>query len=95
MKQFFKTFFASALGALFAIFVIYILTCIVIASILAIYSVSSSNKKEDSPILKIELSGVIAERESHEPLFMKFFNYGQKKQGLFSKASICCPLPPP
>jgi protease-4 len=82
MKQFLKTFFASALGTSFAIFSSFILIFILIASFITIFSVSESNKKIDSPILKIELSGLIEERENNDPLFIKFFNYGGKKQGL-------------
>ncbi len=80
MKQFFKFFFASALGTFFALG---LLSFLYIFLILALLFVSSDTKKNtDSPILKINISGIIAERESYDPLSMAFFNFGIKKQGL-------------
>ena len=77
MKTFLKLFLASALGTVFAGGVLLIL------SISAIISLSSSSKPPaDSPILKIDLSGIISERESYNPLYATILNLGLKTQGL-------------
>jgi protease-4 len=78
MKQFFKYFFASALGAFFALTLIIAMSLILISGIL----LSESTKKNDSPILKINLSGIISEKESYDPLSLAFFKFGIKQQGL-------------
>jgi len=78
MKQFFKYFFASALGTFFA-FTLVIFSSIVFASIILL---SESSQKSDSPILRINLSGIISEKESFDPLSLAFFKFGIKQQGL-------------
>jgi len=77
MKTFLKLFLASALGTVFAG------GALLILSISAIISLSSSSKPPaDSPILKIDLSGIISERESYNPLYATILNLGLKTQGL-------------
>jgi protease-4 len=78
MKQFFKYFFASALGTFCAFALIIIMS---IASISAML-LADSAQKNDSPILKINLSGIISEKESFDPLSLAFFKFGIKQQGL-------------
>jgi len=81
MKSFFKTFLASALGTIFA-FSFLSLMSIFLLSIIIFFADSSKKKPEDSPILKINLSGVIAEREFYDPFNWLFFKGGTKNQGL-------------
>jgi len=81
MKQFFKFFFASALGTAFAASVLVFLFFTFI-SLIVLFSGSSVKKPVDSPVLRIDLSGIITERENYDPLSMAFFNFGIKKQGL-------------
>jgi Periplasmic serine proteases (ClpP class) len=78
MKQFFKYFFASALGT-FSAFVLVIFLSIISISVILL---SESTQKNDSPILKINLSGIISEKESYDPLSLAFFKFGIKQQGL-------------
>ena len=80
MKQFFKFFFASALGTFFALGLLFFLSTVFIVALLI--AGSDTKKSIDSPILKINISGIIAERENYDPLSMAFFNFGIKKQGL-------------
>ncbi|MDR1830045.1 MAG: signal peptide peptidase SppA, partial [Candidatus Fibromonas sp.] len=80
MRQFFKFFFASALGAFFALGLLFFLSTVFIVALLI--AGSDTKKSIDSPILKINISGIIAERENYDPLSMAFFNFGIKKQGL-------------
>ena len=82
MKNFLKTFSASALGTIFA-FVL--LSFLFVFSILSIVFITSSNFKKipaDSPILEINLKGIINEREIYDPLSLAFFNIGLRNQGL-------------
>ena len=79
MKPFLKYFFASALGAIFAASLLFPLSIIFISAIIAL---SSQSKPADSPILKIDLSGIISERENYNPLYATLFNLGLKTQGL-------------
>jgi protease-4 len=83
MKQFFKFFFASALGTVFAACTMAFLFSVLVFAII-IFSTGSNVKKRpaDSSILKIDLTGIISERESYDPLSMGFLNFGIKKQGL-------------
>ncbi len=81
MKQFFKFFFASALGTAFAASILAFLF-VVFISVVLFFSGSGVKKTVDSPILRIDLSGIISERENYDPLSMAFFNFGVKKQGL-------------
>jgi protease-4 len=78
MKQFFKYFFASALGTFFAFALIAILSLVFISVML----LSESTKKNYSPILKINLNGIISEKESFDPMSLAFFKFGIKQQGL-------------
>jgi len=78
MKQFFKFFFASALGAFFAFVLVIVLSVISVSVML----LADSNQKSDSPVLKINLSGIISEKESYDPLTLAFFKFGIKQQGL-------------
>ncbi len=83
MKPFFRLFFASALGTIFALCTVTFLFSVIIFTIMV--SLTSSNIKKkptDSPILKIDLTGIISERESYDPLSMGLFNFGIRKQGL-------------
>jgi len=82
MKNFLKTFSASALGTIFAFA---LLSFIFVISILSVVFFSSSGLKKapvDSPILEINLKGIITERESYDPLSLAFFNIGLRNQGL-------------
>jgi len=82
IKNFIKTFSAAALGTIFA-FVL--LSFFFVISILLVVSFSSSSLKKapvDSPILEINLKGIINERESYDPLSLAFFNIGLRNQGL-------------
>jgi protease-4 len=83
MRNFFKTFFASMLGTVFAISVFFLLL-IFSLSMMAIFMGSGIKKATpDSPILRINLSGVIAEREIYDPFSFAFFNLGGiRTQGL-------------
>jgi len=82
MKDFFKTFLASAMGTIFAFGVISLLAIFFI-SLIALYAGSDFKKKPaDSPVLKINLSGTIAEREFYDPLSLVFSRRGTKSQGL-------------
>ncbi|GBU23698.1 peptidase [Fibrobacteria bacterium R8-3-H12] len=82
MKNFLKTFSASALGTIFAFG---LLSFLFVISILLIVFFSSSGLKKiptDSPILEISLKGIINEREIYDPLSLAFFNIGLRNQGL-------------
>ncbi|MCL2284057.1 MAG: signal peptide peptidase SppA [Fibromonadales bacterium] len=80
MKPFLKFFFASALGTFCAAGLMLLLLTVFI-SLIIIFS-GSGKESANSPILKIDLKGIIAERESKDPLSAIFFNFGIKKQGL-------------
>jgi protease-4 len=82
MKNFFKTFLASALGTIFAFVLLSFIS--VISMLLIVFFTSTGFKKttEDSPILKIDLSGLIMERELYNPLSLVFPSFGIKSQGL-------------
>ena len=79
MKSSIKFFFASALGTVFAAIVLFFVSIVFIS---ALITLSGQSKPVDSPILKIDLSGVIAEREAFNPLYATLFNLGLKTQGL-------------
>ena len=80
LKSFLTSFFASAMGAIFALV---ILLFIATASMSAFVMLAGQEKTEiDSPILRINLSGIIQERQTIDPLSMAFFNFGVKNQGL-------------
>jgi len=82
MKNFIKTFSAAALGTMFAFA---ILSFVFVILILLVVSFSSSSLKKapvDSPILEINLKGIINEREAYDPLSLAFFNIGLRNQGL-------------
>jgi protease-4 len=82
MRNFFRTFFASALGAVFA-FIIMFLAFMFSMSLIAFYASSGINKgPADSPILKIDLSGTISEREFYDPFSLLLSKRGAKNQGL-------------
>jgi protease-4 len=81
MKQFFKFFLASALGTAFAASLLFFLFFFSL-SLALIIGESGAKKAVDSPLLRIDLSGVITERENYNPLSMAIFNLGIKKQGL-------------
>ena len=82
MKNFLKTFSASALGTMFAFALLSFL--FVLSILLVVFFSSSSFKKApvDSPILEISLKGIINERESYDPLSLAFFNTQLRNQGL-------------
>jgi len=82
MKNFLKTFCASALGTVFALVLLSFL--FVFSILIAVFFSSSSFKKipTDSPILEIKLKGIINEREIYDPLSLAFFNIGLRNQGL-------------
>jgi len=82
MKNFLKTFSASALGTIFAFVLLSFL--LVLSMLSVVFFTSSSFKKipVDSPILKINLKGIISEREIYDPLSLAFFNIGLRNQGL-------------
>jgi len=82
MKNFLKTFSASALGTIFAFALLSFLFVLSILSI--VFFTSSGFKKvpEDSPILEINLKGIINEREAYDPLSLAFFNTLLRNQGL-------------
>ncbi|MDR0515494.1 MAG: signal peptide peptidase SppA [Fibromonadaceae bacterium] len=82
MRNFFKTFFASALGTIFAMSIVIFLA---VFSISLAFLFMGSNVKgtiPDSPILKISLNGVITEREVYDPFSLAFLNFGIRNQGL-------------
>jgi len=81
MKQFFKFFLASALGTAFSACLLFFLFFFSL-SLALIIGESGTKKAVDSPLLRIDLSGVITERENYNPLSMAIFNLGIKKQGL-------------
>jgi len=78
MKQFFKFFFASALGVFFAFALIIVVATLSISAML----LADTAQKNDSPILRINLSGIISEKESYDPMALAFFKFGIKQQGL-------------
>jgi len=82
MKNFLKTFSASALGTIFAVCLLAFLFFISIC--LMVFFSSSGLKKApvDSPILEISLKGIINEREVYDPLSLALFNIGLRNQGL-------------
>jgi protease-4 len=82
MKNFLKTFSASALGTIFAFALLSFLSVLSILSIAFFTSSGFKKTTEDSPILKINLTGVINEREIYDPLSLAFFNIGLRNQGL-------------
>ena len=82
MKIFFKSFFASVMGTIFA-FIILFMIFVFSISLIAFYADSGLKKAPaDSPILKIDLNGVIAEREFYDPLSLVFSGRTAKNQGL-------------
>jgi len=78
MKLFLKYFLASALGTFCAFALIIIMAIVTISAML----LADSSQKNDSPILRINLSGIISEKESYDPLSLAFFKFGIKQQGL-------------
>jgi len=78
MKQFFKFFFASALGVFFAFALLLVISFLSVSAML----LAESAQKIDSPILRINLSGIISEKESYDPMTLAFFKFGIKQQGL-------------
>jgi len=81
MKQFLKYSLASALGAFCAFALIAFISLVFLYAML-LFAESSTKKTETSPILKINLSGIISEKESYDPLSLVFFKFGIKQQGL-------------
>lgn len=81
MKTFFKTFFASMLGAGFATALCLFLILVSITSAI-FFSTSEIKKPADSPILKINLSGIINEREFYDPWQLLLFKDRINNQGL-------------
>ncbi|MCL2100192.1 MAG: signal peptide peptidase SppA [Fibromonadales bacterium] len=84
MKQFFKYFFASMLGTFSALslYLLFFLSFVFFFSIIIISSSSSKRPAAEASILRIDLSGIITEKESYDPLPIKFFGLGVRKQGL-------------
>jgi len=78
MKLFLKYFLASALGTFCAFALVIIVAIISISAML----LADSSQKNDSPILRINLNGIISEKESYDPLALAFFKFGIKQQGL-------------
>ncbi|MDR2580939.1 MAG: signal peptide peptidase SppA [Fibromonadaceae bacterium] len=78
MSKTLKAFFISSLGTLFAFVIVLFFTIL----LLLIASAGFKKAPTDSPVLKINLSGVINEREHHSPLYLTLFNFGIKTQGL-------------
>jgi protease IV len=82
MKNFLKTFSAAALGTIFALALLSFLFVLSILSIVFFTSSSFKKAPTDSPILEINLKGIINERESYDPLSLAFFNTQLRNQGL-------------
>jgi protease-4 len=82
MKNFFKTFSASVLGTIFAFVLLSFLLTLSIILIVFFTGTNLRKSPEDSPILKINLNGIINEREFYDPMSLAFFNIGLRNQGL-------------
>jgi len=82
MKSFFKIFFASALGTMFTFVALFMISVFSISLIVAFADTGIKKSQTDSPILKIDLNGVIAEREFYDPLSLVFSGRTAKNQGL-------------
>ncbi|GHV15662.1 signal peptide peptidase SppA [Fibrobacterales bacterium] len=75
-------FFASVLGVFFSFLLLFVFA---VLSVVAIVNFAGSELKKtpkDSPILKIDISGIITEREYYDPLNLIFRNYDINSQGL-------------
>ncbi|MDR3001741.1 MAG: signal peptide peptidase SppA [Fibromonadaceae bacterium] len=82
MKQFLKYFFASMLGTFSAAYLMLFFFFAFLFAMLISSGISAKRTSVDSPILRIDLSGIITERENYDPLPIKIFGLGVRKQGL-------------
>lgn len=82
MKDFFKMMFASTLGVIIAIIILSFLSFILFAGIAASFSSTPTYVLEKESVLRIDLDGIITERESQNPLDFLMSGSTTKSNGL-------------
>jgi len=82
MKDFFKMMFASTLGVIIASIILTFLSFIMFIGMASVFSSTPTFVLEKNSVLRIDLKGVISEREKQDPFSFLLSNSIAKNQGL-------------
>lgn len=82
MKDFFKMMFASTLGVIIATIILSLLSMLLFVGIAASFSSTPTYTLQQGTVLRIDLNGVISDRESQNPLDFLMSGTSTKTSGL-------------